>query len=357
MFAFLLINMLFSSLLLPNKLYAREKNKLHELDLVEANGGDYIDYFSTDIKDFYHPKKSSRYPSANLFDGSFNTCWVAGNSKTGKSNFLYVKLPEKIELNKIILNIFPGYGKSRILYYKNCRPKKLKVSIYAAIKPDGYATEVSDRFLVKKYSLEKYLELKDSFGIQSFPLNLDKNNLLDFQKATENEYKLSMHDKNEYMLKFTSVFILKIEIKDVYKGKQYDDICISEIFFNNRFITPYPLKYREAKRVYIKNGNTLVADYINEQGVIIFKDLSSIFTMVDWIANGNYAVLHYVTNDAGGIGTRVEEQYHLVDLKNRKIVDNEFYTYTGVSIMFQVLEKDKYGRIYIGNDKNKIELK
>lgn len=355
--ALFLIYIHFISLLIPNNLHAQENHKLVELNLVEANIGDYLEYFSTDIKDFFHPKNSSKYSSANLFDGTFNTCWVAGNSKTNKTNDLYIKLPDKIELNKIILNIFSGYGKNRTLYNKNSRPKKIKVSIYAAINPDDHATEVVDRFFVKQYPLEINIKLKDSFGIQSFPLNLDKINIQTFQETTNNEYKLSVKGKDHHLLNFTSAIILKIEIEDEFKGSKYDDICISEIFFNNRFVTSTSLKYKEVKKVYIDNNNTLIADFYNEQRVVIFKDTNSVFTIVDWVENGNFALLHYIPNAAVGIDSRVEEQYHLVDLKNKKIVDNEFKTYTDVPIMFQVLEKDEYGRTYLDNDEFKIELK
>jgi len=321
----------------------------HEVSLWDSD--DYIDYFPEEVI------IAENYPPEYLFDGSFNTCWVAGTTKRDTSNVLYVKLPDKIDLNKIILNIFSGYGKSQTLYEQNARPKKIELSIYAAINPEGYASETAVKYFIKEYPFKKKIKLSDTFGVQSFPLNLDKNNLLKFQETIENEYKTSMKENGFYSFKYKTSFILKIEIEDVYKGRQYDDICISEIFFNDRFITPTSLKYREVKDVYIKNDNNLMADYNNEEGVVIFKDTNSVFTMVDWIENGNFAILHYIPNDAAGIASRTEEQYHLVDLKNKKIVDNEFKTYTGLPIMFQLLENDEYGRIYIKNDDLKIELK
>ena len=119
------------------------------------------------------------------------------------------------------------------------------------------------------------------------------------------------------------------------------------MFFNNRFVTPYPLKYNEVKNVYIKNDNILMADYANEKGVIIKKDTSSTFTMIDWDKNKNFAILHYVPNDEVGSG-RIEEYYSLVDLKNRKIVTKEFERCTGYNPMDGFLTKED-GKIFVGN--------
>ena len=334
-------------------LYAQNNNKIQEINLLTTNTDDYVGFYATDINDFYHPEKSSRYPSTNLFDGYFQTCWVTGSYKTKSYDTLYVRFPKEIYLDKIILNIFSGYGKNKTLYYQNARPKKIKISIYAAYNPDGYATEVADKYFIKKYSV-KLIELKDTFGVQSFPLNLNKQKLIDFQQKNLNNYKSFIENKD---IKTTArSFILKVEIVAAYKGSKYDDVCISELFFNNRFVTPYPLKYNEVKNVYIKNDNTLLVDYANEKAVVIYKDTSSVFTMIDWVQNANYALLHYVPNDEVG-PSRIEEYCSLVDLKNRKIVDKEFEKCTGYNPSFGIIEK-KDGQVFIENiSKYGIELK
>jgi hypothetical protein len=70
------------------------------------------DFTSTDIKDFFHLENNGKYPSVNLFDGYFNTCWVAGSSTTDKHSMLYIRIPTNIDIEDIILNIFSGYGKN-----------------------------------------------------------------------------------------------------------------------------------------------------------------------------------------------------------------------------------------------------
>lgn len=350
-------------------LQAQAEIKISEISLMDAAPNYELspftyDFTSTDIKDFFNPENNGNYPSVNLFDGYLKTCWVAGSSKTDKHSMLYIKIPTNIDIEDAILNIFSGYGKNKQLYFKNSRPKKIKISIFSAFHPEGFSTEVVSMYITKKLPLDKEIELSDTFGVQSFRLDLDKKTLLSFQKealikcksyAGENYKQLS---KANTPKPFTPSFILKIEITDVYPGTKYDDICISELFFNDRFITPYPDRYNEIKNVYIANDNTLLVDYINKKGVIIYKDTSSVFTMVDWPKSSNWAILNFVPNDEVGIGSRIQEHYSLIDLKHGKIVDAELEKCTGISPMFQTIEKNENGKIFITNDgKYKIELK
>lgn len=231
------------------------------------------------------------------------------------------------------MNIFSGYGKSQALYNANARPKRIKLSLFSGFYPEGFSTEVVSLYLIKLFRTDT-IELADTFGVQSFPLNIDKNLFLKFQKRTKEECK-SFSGKEYNRLKsggnpqLIPALILKIEILDSYPGTKYNDVCISEIFFNDRFVTAYPNKYMEIQEVYIEDENTLLIDYKNKKKVVAFKNTSSVFTMVDYPEKSNWAVLHYVPNSSAGQGSRTEESYALVDLKNKKIVEKEFEKCTG----------------------------
>ncbi|HUX55284.1 MAG TPA: hypothetical protein VMV56_12770 [Williamwhitmania sp.] len=350
--------------LLPLSISAQQNNDLQELFLLDKNAfNTYIEFVSDDIKDYFNPEAGNQYPSTNLFDGYLKTCWVVGSTKTNKNSILYVKLPDNIDVNKIILNIFSGYGKNKILYSANARPHKIKLSLFAALYPEGFSTEVASLYVIKKYPFTEVITLADTFDVQSFPLNLDKKELLAFQKEALIQAKnFSGTEYNRLAgtnppKSFLPSFILKMEILDSYPGKKYDDICISEIFFNDRFITHYPDKYSQALNVYIKNGNTLLADYVDKKGVVIYKDTSSVFTYVECSENKNWAILHYTPNDEEGEGSRNEELAALIDLKNRENVESKFEKCTGTSAMFQVLSKEGNGNVYIPNEAFNIELK
>lgn len=277
-FLFLLIAFVNYLLYLPNELSAQDNNKMREINLLDKNDfNSYVEFFSTDITDYFNPEKSSPYPSTNLFDGYLKTCWVAGSVKQSEKPILYIKIPENIPIDKLILNIFSGYGKSKSLYMKNAHPKNIKVSIFVAYNLEGYATEVAVKYLIKKFTIERNILLADTFGVQSFPLNLNHKDLIDFQNMNFKNCTSSLKNDD---VKINLSFMLKFEITDVYKGSEYDDICISEIFFNNRFVTAYPDMYNQINNVYIQDENTLVADYSDKKGVIIYKDTTSILILV-----------------------------------------------------------------------------
>jgi len=350
----LIVGFAFIIFLSQQNLQAQQNNTWIDVAFPDKNVMYYNSYkfVSDDMKDFFHLENGNSYPSTSLFDGFFKTCWVCGSSKESKNATLYIRLPDNIELNEIIVNIFGGYGKSEKLFYANARPKKISLAVLAAVNPDGYVSEVAVGYKCIKFPVEQSIILMDTFGVQSFPLHLSSNKINDFKKnviqKAQSEFKGEIMDM---------CILLRVEIKDVYPGTKYDDICISEIFLNDKFITPYPDRYNEIMNVYIKNDNTLLTEYANGR-VFIIKDTTSVFTMVDWPKSSNWAILLFVKNDEVGEGSRVEEHYSLIDLKHGKIVDAELEKCTGISPMFQTIEKEENGKVYINNyGKYKIELK
>jgi outer membrane protein assembly factor BamB len=338
-----------------------QNSKIEELALLDKNVyNNYIDFFSTDIKDFFTNEKIT---ALNLFDESFKTSWSAGFIKQNKINQLYLRIPKNIPDEKIILNIFPGSGRNTTFFHKSARPKKIEVSVLAAFHPEAYTTEVSDLYLLIKKSIkDTVFVLADSFGLQSFKLNLNHKKIDEYLKKGLQmckQFKGSDFSASENSnVNFFPALILKLTIKSAYSGKQANNILISEIFFNNRFITPFPDDFSQIENVYIKDDSLLCVDYQNRKSVIVYKDASADFTYVDWFKGSNYAILHYVDNDNVGQGARTEEDYKLIDLKNKKDVSSEFQRVTGAFVYFLTLEKDESGKIFLNTSDNfKIELK
>ena len=109
LFAFILI-------WLPNS-QAQKSPKWKEIYLLDKNDfNPYVEFYSEDITDYHHPESENNYPSTNLFDTYFKSCWLAGSTKTKQNNALYIRIPETISPDQLILNIFPGYGKNKILF-------------------------------------------------------------------------------------------------------------------------------------------------------------------------------------------------------------------------------------------------
>lgn len=326
--------------------------KMEEILLLDKNDfNPYVEFYSTDIKDYFNPENSGKYPSTNLFDGYLNTCWVPGNVEQESKADLYIKVPGNIPKDKLILNIFPGYGKSKALYLKNARPQKVRLTIYAAFYPEDCSTEVANLYLIKKYSDTHYIDIVDSFGVQSFPLNIDKAEFADFQKNSLKDCQAFSGDTYDKLkpdvdtVIFTPAVIIKLAIEDVYPGNKYDDICISEISFNDRFVTHYPDRYNPIDTVYIEDENILTADYATEKSIVIVKDTSSVFIDIYHPEYSNWAVLSYVPKDEAGEGSRIEEHYSLIDFKNKKVIDNtSFKRCTGSFLSSPLIEKDGNGK-------------
>ena len=144
---------------------------------------------------FLKSQAGNTYIPENAHDLDYKNAWVEGVAGYGIGEHLvYHFAPESPRITKII--VVNGYVKSKAAYQNNSRVKKLKVYI----KDQPYAI----------------LNLKDIMAEQSFVVepigNSDRKNL-DHLK-----------DQPDWKIKF--------EILDVYKGLKYDDVVISEIYFD-----------------------------------------------------------------------------------------------------------------------------
>jgi hypothetical protein len=149
---------------------------------------------------------------------------------------------------------------------------------------------------------------------------------------------------------FTPSFILKIEITDVYLGTKYDDICISELFFNDRFITPYPTRYNEIKNVYIANDEVGKGTGISPMFQTIEKKDNTIYyknnTDIEFISllYPNYKYIKEENMDNWYIYSKSKANFNYFDIEYQIITWNEInhpnvetqmehYNYSGIIIL------------------------
>jgi hypothetical protein len=126
---------------------------------------------------------------------NFKTAWVEGVPGYGVGEFLVYKFsPESPRITDII--IVNGYVKSERAYLDNSRVKKLKM--YLNNKP---------------YAI---LHLEDQRSRQFFKFDPIGNG----------------SRKDLEQLKLQPAWSLKFEILEVYKGLKYDDVAITEIYFD-----------------------------------------------------------------------------------------------------------------------------
>lgn len=139
--------------------------------------------FEVDVSSIYretYDGKTTIYTPEFLVDKDVNTAWVEGSDGDGKGEWLYFSSEEPFNLYDI--SLINGYAKSERLYYRNNRVKEI--------------------------------EIIDSSGKSEY-LHLEDNNM-NLQRLVVN---------------FEGVTSLKIVVRDIYKGSHYNDLCISELRF------------------------------------------------------------------------------------------------------------------------------
>lgn len=292
-----------------NNTFAQEKLNWVDISLVDT-----IKYTQFQVNHV----ANSKYPPSNLFDSKLNTCWVSSSNKTEESS-LFLKLPD---LDNIVVNFFSGYGKSKELYLQNARPKKIVFKIFSAVNPDGYVSEIGVQYKAVQFPREQIVLLEDKFGLQSIPLDIPQEELTDFSK------KISKSFDSEFKQPKADVcLIIKMEILDAFPGTKYDDICISQVFFNNRFLAFHHENSNPILKVYLnKEENSLLLDDKVNQRVVVYTDTSSVLQIIDVSTNKKWAILISMPADIQG---RVETTYLLADLVNKKIVNAHLEKVTG----------------------------
>lgn len=139
---------------------------------------------------FLKSEGSNSYEANNAHDLNYKNAWVEGVPGYGIGEYLLYKFRDNSpRITEII--VVNGYVKNKTTWENNSRVKKLKV--YINDKP---------------------------FAI----LNLE-------DKRSEQSFKVDPIG-NSYELKKKADWTLKFEIMEVYKGLKYDDVAISEIYFD-----------------------------------------------------------------------------------------------------------------------------
>lgn len=252
------------------------------------------------------------YPQSNLFDGNYKTCWVQDISH------VFMRFPG---YDSVVVNIFAGYGKSKELYYKNSRPRTLRFSVFAGVHAEGFVTEIADVYEGLEFPTVQTAELADSFGIQEVLLKFSQKDLAGFSKNVYQRFRSEF----ENPVVDTSLF-LKIEISDTRKGSKYDDVCVSEIFLSQNFIsslssTPQPVKiYLNAKE------NALLIDDNNQQGITVYSDTSSVLQLIEVSPDKKWAIVISMPVEVEG---RAETTYLLMNLSTRETANQQLEKCTG----------------------------
>ena len=235
--------------------------------------------------------KIGKYAVGNIIDKNISTAWVEGVKGDGIGE--YVLLASK-EIPGTI-SIYSGYSKNISLFNKNNRPSKLKVSLYFGMA-DSWGGEYGDYYRVVKYPEDYFLLLKDTIHLQTFNFPFKDNKELSAFRDRSLEVLKKLGRKKgvpPFPGPPDTKWIVKLEIAGVYRGSKWQDTCISEVFFNDRYISDvHSYKYvnvqkvnenEEGDKIIMTAGNTAGSAGGKEKSVILYEspDKSAVFYVED----------------------------------------------------------------------------
>lgn len=258
----------------------------------------------------------SRYPPGHLFDAGFATCWVSSMPDDSKYPSVFFAVPDDLT-DDLTLNIFSGYGKSESLFLKNSRPGKVQISLFTALVPDGYVSEYGMlcKFLPSPY--QETVFLADTFGVQRISLQ----NIC--QKFGPHHHRaLSRYESHFPFPAIDTLVLVEMKILSVYEGTVYDDICISELFFNDCYIPSEGKGFDgHIDSVYVSEGeNTLLVDTEEQKAVAVYDGKGSILQIVQITGDHRWAIVISMPGEALG---RIETQYLIIDLMSGEEISHK----------------------------------
>jgi len=171
-------------------------------------------------------QRRGRYSVRKMTDGDPATCWAVGNGGIGEKIYILVKPGARA------IQIVNGLAKNRNLFQANNRVKSFEVTAYAGFTSNRHVTEIGQNYVVWAFAPSAKLVLKDTMSEQSlkFPFSWKELERLGKTAARESEnWARGEEGPEDLMESIRIAYILRLEIKELYRGKKYNDTCISEL--------------------------------------------------------------------------------------------------------------------------------
>ncbi len=266
-----------------------------------------------------HQIRCKENPPENLFDGCLQSFWKVGNEEDEEWEPLYMELPGMNGWT--IINIFAGHGQDEKTYHQYARPRKLHFSLYVAVNPQGHSAENSVLYQALRFPHEHTVFLANQFEVQSLRLNFSESDLEDFKSQVIKRFAKDFQDNIH-----KTAFILKMEIQEVFPGQVYDDLVISEIYFND-CLPSLHTHSPTIKSIYLNpEENSLWAENADGKQLPVHKDTDAVFQILDISPDNQWAVLISMPALPDG---RVETTYLLANTFTQKIVNTRLEDSTG----------------------------
>jgi len=309
----------------------RAQNVADEITLTDTVA--YTDFGIAEIANM-------KYPPSNLFDGKLTTCWVSNPSENNTQS-VFMRIPDAPN-DGISLGIFSGYGKSKDLFVKNSRPREITLHFYSAFTPDGYVSEMGYRCKAFPLPESQSLVLSDTFGIQQFQTIYTRNEIKAHGANHVSRLKpLNLTD---------TMAIMKLEISGVNVGTRYkDDVCISEIFFDNCYaVMAENQKGGNIRNVYLNETEDALWIDKNDEQVRVYADSVSTLQIIQQSNNNEWAILIAMPKH---IGERAEASYMLFDLiQEEPITDKLQHVLHAYDPGEPLYLENMEGKVYVVNE-------
>jgi hypothetical protein len=306
------------------------------------------------------------YGGHNLFDKSKYTAWVEGVEGPGTGEYFYLAIGEILPEQMVIHN---GFQKTDDLFTKNNRVKTIRVSLFAGFMIPGDVTEIGVYYYLRQFGAGQVIGLEDRSGTQEIDLPFEQTRVNEFaemsRKQFMEEHKAELEKvKEDCPTEPSFRFFVRIEILDVYKGSQWDDTCISDVWFTSpkETIDAIPPDERitevwedmEEAMIYVntnkRSGIVLADGNALEEARNLEADEHMDITLMDVSPDKEWAQIDYLyTQDGAG---RVEEYSTLYSVRYLCMIDDPI-----VGIIygaFGFTEKD--GKIFLDTADGPLDL-
>lgn len=273
-----------------------------------------------------------KYDIGHIIDKNIKTAWVEGVKGDGIGEYILIATPEETRT----INIFSGYGQNISLFNKNNRPSQIRLSYFLGIE-DAYEGQYYSYFKAVKFEDEYILNLNDTIALQHFDFPFrDLERLSAFKIKCLEDFKNAGYREDMYAPPEPPrvKWILKIEILDVYKGSKWDDTCISEIFFNDRYIgNSHDYKHTEIHKVYESDDyKSIIITTEKDSPVTLLKsDSEDTGLSISEISKDNQWVI--ILNETWNINLpRTETKYQIFNTFFGKDMETELERIIGKEI-------------------------
>ena len=236
------------------------------------------------------------YGAHTLFDGSRYTGWSEGVPGHGIGEALWIRIPHGTD-TLVVIN---GFARSESLFRRNNRLQTAEVTLHHGFLPEGMVTEMGPVYVVEPLDRSLILRFQDHSELQEIRLSLGWEDVPVIQSYWRQLYD-GVADRRGLPPRMQDhAFFLRVEIREIYRGSEWDDTCLTELRAFNR-------ERNRVTELYEANG-VLYYDTPDSRGRILARSARRLYQLIDGDDTNRWALVTAVPREAGG---RVSTEYLL----------------------------------------------